>query len=176
MARSSKQQEKQNYLYSCISKHASKSIIEEFNRDVSSYKRKKTSSVSDLPKINKPKNIIVTNLSGIKNSTQIIITQENKLPSHCNEISSTPQDNCYEESAKKDQIHSVVEKFKIFKDSVNQILITTKKFNSKDQRHNEFMIKQKKKLFSQGIVMKIIFNSWKSHVLKKKLKYIINGK
>jgi hypothetical protein len=154
------------YLYSSLSKYPSKTLIKDSYCENSKSQHKRTFSQPELQIASYGSKIKLLNSSNRKNTPLANLSSYKKNSSQENlEIISS--DSNY--AVKPTKIHQISKKFEKFKASTMSIFKNTKKYSRKVKQQNEFIIKNRNKLFNSMIVLRLIFISWKNYVINKNL-------
>lgn len=144
--------------HNSVSKHSS--IALEDTHPNLSQKRKKPSSVTDLPKLHKGIKF------DLKPATQVF-NQESKKVLEKEGILSLLEKFSTKETTKEKTLQ-LTEKFREFKSQIGQFIPHSPAFSN--AKSTNFVIKQRKKLFSSQLIKSAIFASWKAYLISKKQK------
>lgn len=155
---------KSRFLSNSISKYNLRPQLDEITLEVSEKRNKKTASVVSLKKIHtkiRPKILTSTE----KDLQSSLIVDLKNFPKD-SDLHIVPLN--FPKASKMVSVKaSILEKFGNFKNSVEKIMKSNKKYYKKKKKHLKFVVKNRKKLASQDLVARIIFLAWKNYVFNR---------
>ena len=154
----------QNHISSSVFRNNTRFSFENIKK---TKKHQITFSNPDFVEINNKKKTKFLKNTNFKISTQNLnsqISARRNLSQNCLEI--MPSEYRFEGKYQK-----ITKKFEDFRNSITKVLQKMEKYKKpKNDPKTEFLVKNRKKLFSSNFGLRLIFKSWQNYIINKKSK------